>query len=210
MRIGIIGIGNVGSTLGRLWSHGGHEILFGVRDPESPAVASLLGECGELASAHSVKEVFARTDLVLLAVRWDDLPKVIAEAENLDGTILIDCTTPLERGTHKPLLDWTMSTAERLARLAKGAEVVKCFDTVGVKVMKQPLFDGVRASLFLCGDSLEAKERVRQLAEGIGFECIDVGPLSLARYLEALSTFWVLLAFDQGFGKDFGFKLLRR
>jgi predicted dinucleotide-binding enzyme len=210
MKVGIIGIGNVGSTLGPLLSHYGHEILFGARDPEGPAVAALLKECDERAQAFSVREVFARVKLVLLAVRWDDIPDVIAEAENLDGTVLIDCTTPLERGTHKPLLDWSMSSAERLARWAKGAEVVKCFDTTGVDVMKKPVFDEVRASMFICGDGAEAKEQVRRLVEDIGFECVDAGPLAAARYLEALSAFWVYLAFEQGFGEDISYKLLRR
>ena len=210
MRVGIIGIGNVGGTLGRLWSRHGHEVLFGARNPESPAVAALLAECGGRARAFGVKEVFARTNLVLLAVRWDDLPAVVAEADDLNGTVLIDCTTPMERRTHKPLLDWAQSFAERLAGLATGAKVVKCFDTTGVKVMERPVFDGDKASLFICGDDAGAKERVRPLAEELGFECVDAGPLAAARYLEALSAFWVFLAFERGLGEDFSFKLLRR
>jgi 8-hydroxy-5-deazaflavin:NADPH oxidoreductase len=210
MKIGIIGIGNVGSTMGPLLSRCGHEVLFGARDPKGAAATALLANCEGRAQAFSVREVFARANLILLAVRWDDLPEVIAEAENLDGMVLIDCTTPLERGTHKPLLDWEMSSAEQLARWAKGAKVVKCFDTTGVEVMKKPVFDGVKASMFLCGDSAEAKERVRPLVEDLGFECIDAGPLTAARYLEALSAFWVFLAFDQGFGEDISYKLLRR
>lgn len=210
MRVGIIGIGNVGSTLGRLWSRGGYEVVFGARDPGGDRVASLLKECGDHARALSVRGVFACTKIVLLAVRWDDIPDVIAEAEDLNGTILIDCTTPMERKTHKPLLDWNESGAERLAKLAKDATVVKCFDTTGVEVMENPDFHGLKASLFCCGDHAESKQRVRKLATDIGFEWIDVGPLLAARYLEALSAFWVFLAFHQGFGEDFSFKLLQR
>ena len=210
MRIGIIGIGNVGGTLGRLWSRGGHEVVFGARDPKSFRVQSLLDECGDSARALTVKEVFAATRVVLLAVRWDDIPDVLAQAEELNGRILIDCITPMERKTHKPLLDWSESFAERLERQVPGAVVVKCFDTTGVEVMDDPVFNGIRASLFFCGDDEDSKKTVRQLAEEIGFECIDAGPLRAARYLEALSAFWVFLAFEQGFGEDFSFKLLRR
>lgn len=210
MRVGIIGVGNVGSTLGRLWSAFGYEIVFGARDPDSERVASLLKECGKHASALTVKEVFACTKTILLAVRSEDFVDVIAEADDLNGTVLIDCTTPMERKTHRPLLDWNESSAERLAKLAKGAAVVKCFDTTGVEVMGDPCFDGLKASLFYCGDDADSKGRVRELAEKIGFECIDAGPLRASRYLEALSAFWVFLAFEQGFGEDFSFKLLRR
>lgn len=210
MRIGIIGKGNVGSTLGRLWSQCGYEVLFGLRDPKSPAVAPLLAKCGERALALTVREVFSRTDLILLAVRWEDIPAILAEAGDLSGATLIDCITPLEKDTKKPLLNWAMSAAEQLAHWADGAIVVKCFDTTGVKVMENPIFAGMRASMFVCGDCMEAKKRVFPLVEDLGFECIDVGPLSAARYLEALSAFWVFLAFQQGFGHEFGFKLLRR
>jgi predicted dinucleotide-binding enzyme len=210
MRIGIVGKGNVASTLGPLWSKCGHEVIFGVRDPENPAVAGLLDRCCGRARAIHVSEVFRQADIILLAVRAEDIPAVLGEAGDLRGTTLIDCTTPLERGTWKPMLDWRMSGAEELARAATGADVVKCFDTTGVKVMECPAFDGQKTTMFLCGDSVDAKERVRGLAEELGFECVDVGPLSAARYLEALSAFWVYLAFNRKFGADFGFKLLRR
>lgn len=103
-----------------------------------------------------------------------------------------------------------MSSAERLASWAKGAEIVKCFDTTGVRIMENPVIQGVRVSLFLCGESAAAKEHVRHLAEELGFECIDAGPLEASRHLEALSAFWVFLAFGQGFGEDISFKLLQR
>jgi predicted dinucleotide-binding enzyme len=210
MRVGIIGIGNVGSTLGGLWSRCGHEVVFGARDPKSSRVEFLVQECGNGAQALTVREVLTSTSVILLAVRWDDIPNVVAEADDLSGCTLIDCTTPMERKTHKPLLDWNESVAERLAKNSKGAAVVKCFDTTGVEVMEAPVIQGIRASLFLCGDDEKSKKPVRKLAEDIGFECIDVGPLSASRYLEALSSFWVFLAFERGFGEDFSFKLLRR
>jgi 8-hydroxy-5-deazaflavin:NADPH oxidoreductase len=210
MRVGIIGIGNVGSTLGPLWSACGHDVIFGARDPQSAAVKSLLSKCGDRAQAATVKNVFATTKIILLAVRWDDIPEVVAQAEDLNGAILIDCTTPMERKTHRPLLDWNESNAERLAKQATGASVVKCFDTTGVDVMKAPVFNGINASLFLCGDDEESKKAVRQLVEDIGFEPVDAGPLQASRYLEGLAAFWVFLAFEQGFGEDFSFKLLRR
>jgi len=204
MNIGIIGKGNVARALGARWSHIGHSLLFGVRDPRA-------GEAADLpAPALTVREVFARTDVVLLAVRWDDVEDVLGEAESLDGKILIDCITPMERGTHKPLLSWDESVAERIARLAPGARVVKCFDTAGVRAMQNPVYGDEHTTMFLCGDSAEAKGVVRALAEDLGFDCCDAGPLSASRYLEALSAFWVHLAFDQKLGKEIAFRLLNR
>ena len=41
MEIAIIGAGNVGTTLGNAWIKRGHEVAFGVRDPESAKARSL-------------------------------------------------------------------------------------------------------------------------------------------------------------------------
>ena len=210
MRIGVIGKGNVGSCLGTLWSRLGHEVLFGVRDPESEDVKQLLGQCRSDAGAVTPKEVFQRSDVILLAVRCEDVSSVLEGVGEMNGTILIDCMTPVERGTGRILLDWNRPAAEQLEALTPGARVVKCFDTAGVGVMKNPIFGPERATMFVCGDHVEAKDCVMSLAEELGFECLDAGPLSAARYLEALSAFWIHLAFKQKLGIDFAFRVVRR
>ena len=210
MRIGVIGKGNVGSALGPRWSRLGHQVSFGVRDPEDPAAQVVVGQCEGQADLLTVPEVFEVCDPVLLAVRWEDVPAVLTQARDLRGKTLIDCTTPLEPGTKEPLLDWTLSGAERIAKWAEGAIVIKCFDTTGARVMLDPRFGDTAATMFLCGDEPEAKKMVWSLAEQLGFECEDAGSLQAARYLEALSAFWVHLSFGQGFGSEFAFKLLRR
>jgi predicted dinucleotide-binding enzyme len=169
--------------VGTLWSKGGHEILFGVRGPRTPEVSALLARCGGQARALSVKELSRQTDLVVLAVRWTDVPAVLREAGPLQGTTLIDCMTPIVREVMHPQLDWQVSTAEQLARWVPGANVVKCFDTTGVKVMERPVFGDERVTMFLCGDLPEAKQRATRLAEDLRFECLDAGPLSAASLL---------------------------
>src|SRR5581483_6014768 len=121
------------------------------------------------------------------------------------------CTTPLHKNTRQPILDWSLTSgAERLAAMAPGASVVKCFDTTGVSVFYEPLFQGTPATMFLAGDDKNAKGLVRALAEELGFECVDAGPLIASRHLEAMSAFWVFLAYDQDFGRNFAFKILKR
>ncbi|MCK4781069.1 MAG: F420-dependent NADP oxidoreductase, partial [Candidatus Lokiarchaeota archaeon] len=66
------------------------------------------------------------------------------------------------------------------------------------------------ASLFICGDYLDAKSKVKQLGLDIGFDVIDVGPLKNARLIEPLAMLWIELAYKQGMGTDIAFKLLRR
>ena len=66
------------------------------------------------------------------------------------------------------------------------------------------------ATMFLCGDDVEAKTMVTQLGEDLGFEMLAPGPLTIARLLEPLAMLWIHLAVFQGLGPDIAFALQRR
>jgi hypothetical protein len=101
------------------------------------------------------------------------------------------------------------SAAEQVASWAKGARVVKCFNTTGAENMANPRFGADRAVMFLAGDDEAAKKSVVKLGEDLGFEMVDAGALSIARLLEPVAMLWIRLAFRRGLGRDFAFKLLR-
>jgi len=88
--------------------------------------------------------------------------------------------------------------------------VVKAFNTTGWQNMADPAYGSQGLSMLLCGDGAEAKIVVAGLAEQLGFEPVDVGPLRSARYLEAMAMLWIDMAVFQGFGTDFGFRLVKR
>ena len=67
-----------------------------------------------------------------------------------------------------------------------------------------------KADTFICGDDSGAKSIVRKLAMEMGFDVLDVGPLSNARLLENLALLWIELAFRQEMGPNIAFKLLTR
>ena len=72
------------------------------------------------------------------------------------------------------------------------------------------LQSGGAATMLLCGDEEMAKAAVWQLAEELGFEPVDAGPLSAARHLENLALLWIHLAQVNGLGRGIAFRLLRR
>lgn len=102
------------------------------------------------------------------------------------------------------------SAGEQVQAWAPAAHVVKIFNTTGADNMQDPDYAGQAATMFYCGDSEGAKEIAGSLAADLGFEPVDVGPLSQARVLEPLAMLWISMAMRYGFGRDIAFKLLRR
>lgn len=79
LRIGVIGAGNVGGTLGRRWAEKGHQ------------VDTLLDETGGRARAGSVREAAEVSDIVVLATPWHATRQAVEDAGGLAGKIVIEC-----------------------------------------------------------------------------------------------------------------------
>ena len=103
----------------------------------------------------------------------------------------------------------TTSAGEKVAGWAMGAKVFKAFNTTGFNIMADPVINGIRTVMFVCGDDEAAKLIVLQLATDVGFEAVDVGKLTQARLLEPWAMLWISLVYGS-VGRDFGFALLRR
>ena len=96
------------------------------------------------------------------------------------------------------------------AQWARGAKVVKIFNSTGYNNMADPNYGGVPLTMFYCGDDTDAKRIAASLARDIGFDPVDAGPLSNARLLEPVAMLWIWLAIQGGMDRAFGFKLLTR
>jgi NADPH-dependent F420 reductase len=210
MKIAVIGTGNVGGTLGTRWAGMGHDVVFGVREPTSPKVKSLLKLTENKARAASVPDAVASSDVVVLATPWASVPDAIAVAGDLRGKVIVDCTNPIAENLSGLTVGTTTSAGEQVAQWAAGARVVKAFNTTGSSNMAKPEYAEGKATMFICGDDAEAKEAVSSLASDLGFDVCDSGPLQVARYLEPLAMVWIKLAYSQGLGRDIAFRLIRR
>ena len=174
MNIAVLGTGRVGGTLGKRWAQLGHRVVFGTRDPAHEKVAPLLAQAGENASAASIAEAVKRCEVIVLAIPWPVAQHELTRHQ-LDGKVLIDCTNPLNASFSGLDLGFDTSAAERIATWAKGAKVVKAFNTVSSAAMADPIFAGEPATMFYCGDDESAKRIVGQLAAELGFEAVDAG-----------------------------------
>ncbi|HEX7388924.1 MAG TPA: NADPH-dependent F420 reductase [Acidiphilium sp.] len=209
MKIAVIGAGNVGAALGTLWAAKGHEIVFGVRDPNSPKLVSLLNSTG--ARAASLAEAVSGLEVVALCTPWPATGDAIRACGNLAGKIVIDCTNPLRSDLSGLSVGTDSSGAELVAQWASGGKVVKAFNTTGAGNFGNPRFGAEAASMFIAGDDDAAKATVATLASELSFEVVDTGALSTARWLEPLAMLWIHLAYRQGLGPTgSAFRLLRR
>ena len=199
----------MGGALGEAWARHGHEVFFGVRNPDSADAKALLHRCGPRARATFVDDAVREGEVVVVALPWP-ATKTVLESVNLTGKIVLDCTNPLKADLSGLEVGTTTSGGEMVAEWAKGAHVVKIFNTTGYGNMENPLYGGEHITMFYCGDDTDAKQTAAELARTCGFDPIDAGPLANARLLEPYALLWIWLAMRGGQGRDFAFKLLRR
>jgi NADPH-dependent F420 reductase len=210
MRIGILGAGNVGGALSRVWAAKSHEIVFGVPDPRGERVARALAALSGKGRAVTNAEAAATAEVVVLSVPWPAARQAVETAGDLTGKVLVDCTNPLAPDLKGLVVGLTTSGAEQIAAWALAAKVVKAFNTIGAVNFGNARFGDSLADGFCCGDDGAAKNLVRGLIEDAGFQPVDVGPLTNARLLEPLALLWIDLAVNQKQGANHAFKLLRR
>lgn len=210
MKIGIIGSGNVGGTLGKAWSRHGHMVCFGLRSGDDSQAKALLADAASSARAASVQEAAMSSDVIVLATPWEAAHQAISAAGDLRGKVLIDATNPLLPGLGGMAVGTSTSAGEMIAGWASGARVVKCFNTVGFNIMEDSTFPQGEVAMFYCGDDAEAKKVVATLAAALGFDALDAGPLTQCRVLEPFALLWISLALKHGFGREIAFQFMRR
>jgi predicted dinucleotide-binding enzyme len=188
MKIGIVGSGNVGRSLGVLWAEHGHDVFFGSRNLERAAGAAAYTQ---RATYGSNAEAAAFGEAVLWTLRSVPAATAIGDPGLVAGKVVIDPNNapPREDSRLGPVEG--PSLAELLALDLPEARIVKAFNTLPVEILElspTPLRD-FGASVFLAGDDAEAKQTVARLAEKIGLVPVDCGPLKSARMLEGLGDF---------------------
>ena len=96
LKIGIIGSGHIGSTIGSLWVKAGHPVMFSSRHPEE--LAPLVQELGALAKTGSVADAIAFGDVVFIAVPYGAYPQIGKDyGSQLAGKIVLDAGNATER-----------------------------------------------------------------------------------------------------------------
>jgi predicted dinucleotide-binding enzyme len=186
----------------------GHQVVFGSRNPADPKAKAAAEQMN--ATLAGVAESVTASEVVVLAVPWKAVESALSAAGDLSNKVLLDCTCPLTPDLTGLEVGTTTSGGELVARRARGARVVKIFCTTGSDNMAHPIYGETGITLPYCGDDAAAKQIGAQLADELGFNPLDVGPLSDARLLEPLGLLWVTLAYHRRLGTDIALNLVRR
>lgn len=209
MRIGILGAGIVGQTLGAKLADLGHDVVIGTRRPgaldEPRGPGRTLRQWQERAGAKGRVMGFAEAgehgEVVVNATPGSAALEALEAAgpESLDGKILIDVSNPLDFSAGFPpslTVCNTDSLAEQIQRLYPRTRVVKTLNTVTAALMVEPgAVGGGDHALFISGDDGVAKGQVvAWLREWFGWrDVVDLGDLSTARGTEMLLALWTRL-----------------
>jgi 8-hydroxy-5-deazaflavin:NADPH oxidoreductase len=201
MRIGILGSGLMGGTLGTLFARAGHEVTFSYSHGREK-LKRLAREAGGNARAGTPGEAVADADAVLLAVHWSCLADVLRQAGDLSAKVIVSCVLPLNADNTGLAVARTGSGAEQLAKRIPEARIVAAFQTVPSDVLSA-VFEArrnpMRPSLVHCGDDQSAKHVADALIRDVGFVPVDAGPLRMARQVEPFALLMAQLAYG-GYG----------
>ncbi|HEV7173176.1 NADPH-dependent F420 reductase [Pedococcus sp.] len=177
---GFIGSGNIGSTLARLAVNAGHDVvLSNSRGPET--LAELVSELGPHARAATAAEAARAGDVVVVTIPLKAYREV--PVDDLAGKVVIDTMNyyPQRDGQLAALDDGTSTSSELLQAHLPESHVVKAFNNIFFQhlgELARPSGADGRSALAIAGDDPDAKKRVTDLLDEIGYDTVDLGPLS--------------------------------
>ena len=182
-KIGLIGSGNVGSNLGKVWVSKGYAVMFSSKDIE--ADRRLAAQIGTGARAGTPQEAAAFADVLVFAVPYGALPELgKALAPSLKGKVVIDASNPF------PARDGAIAEEAReqgagvvSARLLPGARIVRAFNAIAAARMGAVHETPGRIGMPIASDDAAAVEVATTLIRDIGFEPVLVGKLDMGKHL---------------------------
>ena len=184
VKIGIVGSGKIGGTLGGLWLKSGHEVMFSSLDLEHDK--ALAASLGPNARAGTPREAAAFGDVLLMAVPYSALPQLGRDlADLIKGKVVLDTCNPILVRDGE-IATWAREKGAGLAsaELLPGARLVRAFNAIGyAKLPEAAQRQGERTGMPMAGDDAGAIAVASRLVREIGFEPVVIGPLAMGKHL---------------------------
>ncbi len=194
MKIGIVGSGDIGGTLGRLWAKAGHQVYYSFSHDEGK-LERLAADSGNGSKAVSAYDAVRCAEVVLFSPPWTAQDEAIKQMGRFEGQIVIDTTNPYDENMNVQTFSDKDSSSEHIERKLPGAKVIKAFNTLKDETLASRTGQGL--VIFLAGNHPAVKSNeVSELIRDAGFVPFDVGPLhegkkqepNTDRYLKELTA----------------------
>ncbi len=215
MKIGILGTGVVGTTIGSKLITLGHEVMMGSRSATNEKAAAFVQNAGKGASQGTFADAAKFGELLFNCTKGEFSLDVLqlAGAENMSGKILVDVANPLDFSKGMPpslTVCNTDSLGETIQRAFPSVKVVKTLNTMNCFLMVDAKKVAGEHDIFICGNDAAAKATVEEiLRSGFGWKnVIDLGDITNARATEMLLPIWVRL-YGKFQNADFNFHIAR-
>ena|SRR5262245_16618387 len=181
-KIGVIGSGNIGGTIGGLWVQAGHPVLFSSRHPEE--LTKMTADLGPLAKLGTVDDALAFGDVILLAVPYKAVPQLSKDyGPKFAGKVVLDADNAVAARDGDELLKETKEKGigNTTASYFPDAHVVRAFNSMSVRFFRSEAHRaGEPLAIPIAGDDPHAVEVAKELVRDAGFEAVAV-PLARAQ-----------------------------
>jgi len=214
MKIGILGTGMVGETIGGALIARGHDVMMGSRSAGNEKAVAWAAKAGPRASQGTFGDVGAFAELAFNCTSGDgSLAAATAAGPGLRGKILVDVTNPLDFSKGRPptlFFRGDDSLGEQIQRALPDVRVVKALNTINARLMVEPTkLAGGAHDLFIAGNDGAAKAAVIELLRTFGWSSfIDLGDISGARATEHYMPLWLRL-YGTFQSPEFSIKIVR-
>jgi len=211
MKIGILGTGMVGETLGTKFTQLGHQVNMGSRTANNEKAVEWARTAGPKASQGTFADAASFGEIVFICLKGSvflEIAKSLAPA--LAGKVVVDVSNPLDFSSGSLTLSIcnNNSLGEEVQKAIPSAKVVKSFNTVNCEVMVDPAKGG-NPTMFVCGNDAGAKKQFTDLIKTLGWQdIIDIGDITKSRGTETLMHLWMNL-FGLFGTPHFGWKIVR-
>jgi 8-hydroxy-5-deazaflavin:NADPH oxidoreductase len=181
LKIGVIGAGNIGGTVGALWVKAGHPVMFSSRNPAK--IKPLTDGLGPLAGAGTVREALNFGEVIFIAVPYGAYPQIGKDyARELKGRIVLDAgNAVLRRDGDIANEARDHGIGKTSAKYLAGARVVRAFNTMNFRRLESSAHrPGALMAIPIAGDDKEAISVAQALVRAAGFDPVLVGNLESA------------------------------
>jgi predicted dinucleotide-binding enzyme len=199
MRIGILGTGVVGQTIGSKLVQLGHDVMLGSRSATNEKAAKWVADNGAGARQGAFADAASFGEIVFNCTSGHVSLEALsaAGAANLDGKVIVDVSNPLDFSKGFPptlTVCNTDSIAEQIQSAFPNSKIVKTLNTMTAAVMVTPSLVAGEHDVFVSGHDAGAKQRVSDLLRSFGWRTnIHLGDVTSARGAEMILPLWLRL-----------------